>query len=48
MYKRQDVGVAISDGAELAREIADSMIGAENLYELVILKQLSDGLMRCV
>ena len=30
-----DVGVAISDGAELAREIADIMIGAENLYELV-------------
>ena len=41
-----DVGVAISDGAELAREIADIMIGAENLYELVILKQLSDGLMK--
>ena len=41
-----DVGGAISDGAELAREIADIMIGAENLYELVILKQLSDGLMK--
>lgn len=41
-----DVGVAISDGTELAREIADIMIGAENLYELVILKQLSDGLMK--
>lgn len=41
-----DVGVAISDGAELAREIADIMIGADNLYELVILKQLSDGLMK--
>lgn len=41
-----DVGVAISDGAELAREIADIMIGAENLYELVILKRLSDGLMK--
>lgn len=41
-----DVGVAISDGAEFAREIADIMIGAENLYELVILKQLSDGLMK--
>ena len=30
-----DVGIAISDGAELAREIADITISADNLYELV-------------
>ena len=29
-----DVGVAISDGAELAREIADIMIGAETYMNL--------------
>ena len=28
-----NVGIAISDGAELAREIADVTIGADNLYE---------------
>ncbi len=41
-----DVGIAISDGAELAREIADITIGADNLNEIVILKQLSDLLMK--
>lgn len=40
-----DAGVAISDGAELAREIADITISAEDLYQIVILKQISDGLM---
>lgn len=41
-----DVGIAVSEGAEIAREIADITIGAENLYELLTLKQLSDGLMK--
>ena len=37
-----NVGIAISDGAELAREIADITIGADNLYKLVTLKKLSN------
>lgn len=41
-----NVGIAISDGAELAREIADITIGAGNLYELVTLKKLSNRLMK--
>lgn len=41
-----DVGIAISDGAELAREIADITISADNLYELILLKRLSDRLMQ--
>lgn len=41
-----DVGISISDGAELAREIADITISADNLYELVLLKRLSDRLMQ--
>lgn len=41
-----DVGIVISDGAELAREIADITISADNLYELVLLKRLSDRLMQ--
>lgn len=41
-----DVGIAISDGAELAREIADITISADNLYELVLLKRLSERLMQ--
>lgn len=41
-----DVGIAISGGAELAREIADITISADNLYELVLLKRLSDRLMQ--
>lgn len=41
-----DVGIAISDGAELAREIADITVGSEDLFRLVTLKQLSDSLMR--
>lgn len=41
-----DVGIAISDGAEIAREIADVTIGADNLYEIVMLKAISNGLMK--
>lgn len=39
-----DVGIVISDGAEIAREIADITIGADSLYELVILKKLANAL----
>lgn len=41
-----DVGIAISDGAEIAREIADITIGADSLNEIVTLKAISDGLMK--
>ena len=41
-----DCGIAISDGAEIAREIADITIVADNLYELVKLKTLSNSLMK--
>ena len=41
-----DVGIAISDGAEIAREIADITVGADSLYQLVTLKILSDSLMK--
>ena len=41
-----DAGIAISDGAELAREIADITISADDLYQILILKQISDQLMR--
>ena len=40
-----DVGIAISDGAEIAREIADVTVGADDLHELVTLKKISNGLM---
>lgn len=40
------VGIAISDGAEIAREIADVTIGADDLYEVVTLKKISNGLMK--
>ena len=36
-----DIGISISDGAEIAREIADVTIGADNLYEIVTLKELT-------
>jgi P-type E1-E2 ATPase len=41
-----DVGIAISDGAQIAREIADVTIGSDDLYELVTLKIISNCLMR--
>ena len=41
-----DLGIAISDGAEIAREIADITVGADSLNELVTLKLISDGLMK--
>ena len=40
-----NVGIAISDGAEIAREIADITVGADDLQELVVLKEISNALM---
>ena len=40
-----NVGVAISDGAAIAREIADITIAADDLFELVKLRALSAALM---
>ena len=40
-----DAGIAISTGAAIAREIADITIASENLFELVILRRLSQALM---
>lgn len=41
-----DVGIAISDGAEIAREIADITVSADDLNEIVTLKMLSEALMK--
>ena len=41
-----DVGIAISDGAEIAREVSDITIAARDLHELIVLKELSNALMR--
>ena len=38
--------LAISDGAEIAREIADITVGSDDLYQIVTLKMLSDALMK--
>ena len=40
-----DAGIAISDGAAIAREIADITIAADSLWELVCLRQLAMALM---
>lgn len=39
-------GIAISDGAAIAREIADITIAADSLWELVTLRQIAMGLER--
>ena len=41
-----DIGIAISDGAEIAREIADITVGADNLNELITLRKISTALTR--
>ena len=41
-----DVGIAISDGAAIAREIADITIAADSLRELVVLKSIANGLQK--
>lgn len=40
-----DVGIAISDGAAIAREIADITIAADDLFELATLKRISNALL---
>ncbi len=41
-----DCGIAVSDGAAIAREIADVTIADEDLHTLVVLKDLSNQLMK--
>jgi heavy metal translocating P-type ATPase len=41
-----DVGIAIRDGAQIAREIADVTMGADSLSEIVTLKVISNRLMQ--
>ena len=41
-----DVGIAISNGAEIAREIADITVGADDLGQIVTLRRLSNRLMK--
>lgn len=41
-----DVGIAISDGAQIAREVADITIEADNLYELLSLRKISQRMVK--
>lgn len=41
-----NVSIAISDGAEIAREIADITVGSDDLYQIVTLKYISNALMK--
>ena len=41
-----DVGIAINTGAAIAKEIADITIASDDLFELVVLRQLSETLMK--
>lgn len=41
-----NVGIAISDGAEIDREIADITVGSDDLYQIVTLKYISNALMK--
>lgn len=41
-----DAGIAISDGAEIARQIADITVGSDDLWSIVVLKDLSDCMMK--
>lgn len=41
-----DVGIAVNDGAALAKQIADITVSGENLWELVKLRMISQGLIR--
>lgn len=41
-----NVGIAISDGAEIAREIADITVGSDDLYQIVTLKYISNALLK--
>ena len=37
-----DAGIAVSEGAQIAREVADITIGIDDLYSLLALKYISD------
>ena len=41
-----DVGIAISEGAEIAREIADITVAADDLAEILVFRMLSNRLMK--
>ena len=41
-----DAGIAISSGAQLAREIADITISGEDLHQILTLKEISNRLMK--
>lgn len=41
-----DAGIAVSEGAEIARQIADITVGSDDLYSIVLLKRLGDLLMK--
>jgi P-type E1-E2 ATPase len=41
-----NVGIAISDGAAIAREIADITVAADDLFELVTLRMIASSLLR--
>lgn len=41
-----DAGIAINDGAEIARQIADVTIGSDDLARLVLLREISEALMK--
>ncbi len=41
-----DVGIAISDGAQIAREIADITVSADDLGQIIYLKDLSNNLIK--
>ncbi|WP_034229637.1 heavy metal translocating P-type ATPase [Lachnobacterium bovis] len=40
-----DCGIAVSDGAAIAREVADVIIGDDNLYRLLTIRQISQSMM---
>ena len=41
-----DTGISVSTGAEIARTVSDITLKTENLESLVVLRDLSDGLMK--
>ncbi len=43
---KADIGIAIGDGAQIARDVADITIAAENLSELIIVRRLATLLMK--
>ena len=43
---RADIGIAIGSGASIAREVSDIVVAAEDLRELVLIRKLSEKLMK--